>query len=89
MMVLTVELAGQFLWGGSDFSKTAHHIHLSGGIVLEAKLKKEDGSWSDLQGINLRDHISNQDGKLTYGKHFSYLLPQRDPMSDRLFLPSD
>ena len=84
-MVLTIELAGWFTWDGTDFSHSANEINLRDGIHLEAMLKKRDGGYRELQGINLNERISNENGRLTFGKDLSYLFPQRDSFFNRLF----
>ena len=84
-MVLTIELAGWFMWDGNDFSHSATEISLRDNTHLEAMLKKMDGGYRERQGINLNDRISNVNGKLTFGKHLSYLFPQRDPFLSDYF----
>jgi len=61
------------VWDENNFSLTAEEIDLRDGYHLEAKLRKRDGSHRERQGINLNDHISNVNGKLTYGKQLSCL----------------
>ena len=78
MIVLIIKRAGWFTWDGKDFSHSATEINLRDGHHLEAMLPKKDGHPRERQGINLNDRISNVNGKLTYGKHFSHLsLPRR------------
>lgn len=68
-MVLTIEPAGQFQWGGVNFSHTASGTYLEGSHFLTAILKNYDGSDSDRQYLDLNLYIENQDGVLHYGKH--------------------
>ena len=59
------------MWDGGNFSHSAEEIELKNGHYLEAQLRKIDGHHRERQGINLNDRISNDDGKLIYGKHLS------------------
>jgi CVNH domain len=72
------------VWGGRDFSQSAQDVRLE-GHRLTAALTKEDGGHRERQGVDLEDRISNQDGRLSYGKNPP---PATKKPLTRVFLPS-
>ncbi|GFF79172.1 cyanovirin-N homolog [Aspergillus lentulus] len=61
---------GWFIWGGTNFTRTARNIsleHTAYGPKLCAELQTRDGGWSrGLQGIMLSEKIANNDGHLKF-----------------------
>ncbi|KAG5982457.1 hypothetical protein E4U55_001860 [Claviceps digitariae] len=56
---------GYFRWGGEDFAMTASEVELDGS-VLSAIMLTEEGEPRERQGIDLNEHIGNENGRLVY-----------------------
>jgi hypothetical protein len=55
---------GQFAWGGGNFGASARGVRLvDGGRVLEAELRRVDGSWLWAR-VHLDERVGNSDGRL-------------------------
>lgn len=68
---------GYLAWDCVNFQHTSNDIKLTeGGTKLEAVLRKQDGNYSQPQGIYLNERIVNRDGHLKFGKssYWSLLL---------------
>ena len=62
-------MIGWFLWGGVNFTESAHNIQLENsdrGPKLTADLSKADGGSRGRQGLFLADKIENQNGNLKF-----------------------
>lgn len=60
---------GFFTWEGNSFTQSAENIDLSfreDGVWLEGDLPEVDGGERGRQGINLSEHIENQNGQLVF-----------------------
>ena len=55
---------GNFQWGSADYSQSAQNARLNGDHVLDAGLRREDGSWNNNGQLNLDRHIANINGVL-------------------------
>ncbi|KAI0871780.1 Cyanovirin-N [Hypoxylon argillaceum] len=56
---------GQFVWGSTDYIKTAAKVALS-GVKLSANLTRDEGSVHLGAVIHLGDRIENDNGQLKY-----------------------
>ncbi|KAF9174867.1 hypothetical protein BGX21_010660 [Mortierella sp. AD011] len=62
---------GWFAWDRENFSHSAKDVRLRDGYFLIAELPKRDGGYRETQGIDLNQRISNDNGKLVFGKSFT------------------
>jgi hypothetical protein len=60
---------GWFMWDAENFSESAHDVRLEvdgSSVKLVANLTKRDGGYRELQGIDLNDRISNENGSFVF-----------------------
>lgn len=62
---LTVPLLGAFSWDSNGFGAEAKEIRLIDRHILSARLKRNDGSWTEKPAtVDLAERIENLDGTL-------------------------
>lgn len=62
---LTVPLLGAFRWDSAGFGAEAKDIRLIDRHILSARLKRNDGSWTEKPvTVDLAERIENLDGTL-------------------------
>lgn len=55
------------MWDGVNYTHTGHSFCLE-GAKLVGHLRKRDGGSRGLQGVDLNERITNNDGRLEYVK---------------------